>query len=229
MLPLRDDNPTRTFPLVTILLILANGLVWLWELTLGSGDQLGRFFLHFGFVPGVLIGKVSPPPAPLVPYALSILSSMFVHGSWSHVLGNMLFLWIFGNNIEDRLGHARYLLFYIAGGVAAALVHLLSDPSSSIPTIGASGAIAAVMGAYLFLFPHAKIRTLVFVVFITSILLPAWLFLGIWFLIQLFQGTFAGNAEGVAVWAHIGGFLFGVVVAAVTARTARMRSDNYTT
>jgi membrane associated rhomboid family serine protease len=213
MLPLRDDNPTRTFPLVTILLILANGLVWLWELTLGSGDQLGRFFLHFGFVPGVLVGKVSPPPAPLVPYALSILSSMFVHGSWSHVLGNMLFLWIFGNNIEDRLGHVRYLLFYIAGGVAAALVHLLSDPSSSIPTIGASGAIAAVMGAY----------------FITSILLPAWLFLGIWFLIQLFQGTFAGNAEGVAVWAHIGGFLFGVVVAAVTARTARMRSDNYTT
>jgi membrane associated rhomboid family serine protease len=136
----------------------------------------------------------------------------------------MLFLWIFGNNIEDYLGHGKYLLFYLAGGVVAALVQLLSGPSSAAPTIGASGAIAAVMGAYFFLYPKAKIQTLVFFIFITIVRLPAWIFLGIWFVLQLFEGTF-GAAQGVAVWAHVGGFLFGVVIAWISSRRGRTRTE----
>jgi len=224
MLPLRDDNPTRAFPLVTFLLILANGLVWLWEVSLGGGAALNRFYYQFGFVPGVLTGAYEAPSWAVAPYVLTTLTSMFMHGSWSHILGNMLFLWIFGNNIEDHLGHGKYLLFYLAGGVAAAMVHLLSGPSSKIPTIGASGAIAAVMGAYFFLYPRAKVQTLVFFIFITSVRLPAWVFLGVWFVMQLFEGTF-GVAQGVAVWAHVGGFLFGVLIAWVTSRRGRTRTE----
>lgn len=228
MLPIRDDNPSRTFPLVTFLLILTNGLVWLWEVSLGSGTGLTSAYLRLGFIPGVLTGVHEAPPGALHPYILTTLSSMFMHGSWSHILGNMLFLWIFGNNIEDYLGHGKYLLFYLVGGVVAATVHLLSGPSSLVPTIGASGAIAAVMGSYFFLFPRARVQTLVFFIFITSVRLPAWIFLGIWFAMQLFEGTFgAGAAQGVAVWAHIGGFLFGVLVAwfASARRRSRMRYE----
>jgi membrane associated rhomboid family serine protease len=226
MLPIRDDTPTRTFPLVTFLLILANALVWLWEVSLGGGAALNHFFYQFGFVPGVLTGAYQPPSWAIAPYFLSILTSMFVHGSWSHILGNMLFLWIFGNNIEDYLGHGKYLLFYLVGGIAAALVHLLSGPSSLVPTIGASGAIAAVMGAYFFLYPRAKVQTLVFFIFITTIRLPAWVFLGIWFVMQLFEGTF-GAAQGVAVWAHVGGFLFGLLVALIATRLRTPRTQSY--
>ena len=222
MLPIRDDTPSRTFPLVTFLLILANGLVWLWEVSLGNA--LPSAYLHFGFIPGVLTGAHVPPLGALQPYILTALTSMFMHGSWTHILGNMLFLWIFGNNIEDHLGHGGYLLFYLAGGVVAAIVQLLSGPTSQVPTIGASGAIAAVMGAYFFLYPKAKIQTLVFFIFITIVRLPAWIFLGIWFLMQLFEGTF-GAAQGVAVWAHVGGFLFGVVIAWISSRRGRTRTE----
>ena len=224
MLPIRDDTPSRTFPLVTFLLILANGLVWLWEVSLGSGAALTSAYLRFGFIPGILTGAHEPPPGALQPYILTVLTSMFMHGSWTHILGNMLFLWIFGNNIEDHLGHSKYLLFYLAGGVVAALVQLLSGPTSEVPTIGASGAIAAVMGAYFFLYPKAKIQTLVFFIFITIVRLPAWIFLGIWFVMQLFEGTF-GAAQGVAVWAHVGGFLFGVVIAWISSRRGRTRTE----
>jgi membrane associated rhomboid family serine protease len=212
MLPIRDDTPSRTFPLVTFLLILANGLVWLWEVSLGSGGALTSAYLRLGFIPGVLTGAYQAPAGGLHPYFLTVLTSMFMHGSWGHILGNMLFLWIFGNNIEDYLGHGKYLLFYLAGGVAAAIVQLLSGLSSNVPTIGASGAIAAVMGAYFFLYPRAKVQTLVFFIFITSVRLPAWIFLGIWFFLQLFEGAY-GTAQGVAVWAHVGGFLFGMLIA----------------
>ena len=222
MLPIRDDTPSPTFPLVTFLLILANGLVWLWEVSLGNA--LPSAYLHFGFIPGVLTGAHVPPLGALQPYILTALTSMFMHGSWTHILGNMLFLWIFGNNIEDHLGHGGYLLFYLAGGVVAAIVQLLSGPTSQVPTIGASGAIAAVMGAYFFLYPKAKIQTLVFFIFITIVRLPAWIFLGIWFLMQLFEGTF-GAAQGVAVWAHVGGFLFGVVIAWISSRRGRTRTE----
>jgi len=224
MLPIRDDTPSRTFPLVTFLLVLANGLVWLWELSLGGGTALNHFYYQFGFVPGVLTGVYEAPSWAIAPYFLTTLTSMFIHGSWSHILGNMLFLWIFGNNIEDHLGHNKYLLFYLAGGVVAALVQLLSGPTSEIPTIGASGAIAAVMGAYFFLYPKAKVQTLVFFIFITIVRLPAWIFLGIWFVMQLFEGTF-GAAQGVAVWAHVGGFLFGVVIAWISSRRGRTRTE----
>jgi len=224
MLPIRDDTPSRTFPLVTFLLVLANGLVWLWEVSLGGGTALNHFYYQFGFVPGVLTGVYEAPSWAIAPYFLTTLTSMFIHGSWSHILGNMLFLWIFGNNIEDHLGHNKYLLFYLAGGVLAALVQLLSGPTSEIPTIGASGAIAAVMGAYFFLYPKAKVQTLVFFIFITIVRLPAWIFLGIWFVMQLFEGTF-GAAQGVAVWAHVGGFLFGVVIAWISSRRGRTRTE----
>ena len=217
MLPIRDDTPSRTFPLVTFLLILANGLVWLWELSLGGGAALTSAYLRFGFMPGILTGAHETPPGALQPYILTTLTSMFMHGSWTHILGNMLFLWIFGNNIEDRLGHSKYLLFYLVGGVVAALVQLLSGPTSDVTTIGASGAIAAVMGAYFFLYPKAKVQTLVFFIFITIVRLPAWIFLGIWFVLQLFEGTL-GAAQGVAVWAHVGVFLFGVVIAWISSR-----------
>jgi len=224
MLPIRDDTLSRTFPLVTFLLVLANGLVWLWEVSLGGGTALNHFYYQFGFVPGVLTGVYEAPSWAIAPYFLTTLTSMFIHGSWSHILGNMLFLWIFGNNIEDHLGHNKYLLFYLAGGVVAALVQLLSGPTSEIPTIGASGAIAAVMGAYFFLYPKAKVQTLVFFIFITIVRLPAWIFLGIWFVMQLFEGTF-GAAQGVAVWAHVGGFLFGVVIAWISSRRGRTRTE----
>ena len=224
MLPIRDDTPSRTFPLVTFLLVLANGLVWLWEVSLGGGTALNHFYYQFGFVPGVLTGVYKAPSWAIAPYFLTTLTSMFIHGSWGHILGNMLFLWIFGNNIEDYLGHNKYLLFYLAGGVVAALVQLLSGPTSEVPTIGASGAIAAVMGAYFFLYPKAKIQTLVFFIFITIVRLPAWIFLGIWFVMQLFEGTF-GAAQGVAVWAHVGGFLFGVVIAWISSRRGRTRTE----
>jgi len=224
MLPIRDDTPSRTFPLVTFLLVLANGLVWLWEVSLGGGTALNHFYYQFGFVPGVLTGVYKAPSWAIAPYFLTTLTSMFIHGSWGHILGNMLFLWIFGNNIEDYLGHNKYLLFYLAGGVVAALVQLLSGPTSEVPTIGASGAIAAVMGAYFFLYPKAKVQTLVFFIFITIVRLPAWIFLGIWFVLQLFEGTF-GAAQGVAVWAHVGGFLFGVVIAWISSRRGRTRTE----
>ena len=224
MLPIRDDTPSRTFPLVTFLLILANGLVWLWEVSLGGGAALNNFYYQFGFVPGVLTGVYKAPSWAIAPYFLTILTSMFIHGSWGHILGNMLFLWIFGNNIEDYLGHGKYLLFYLVGGVVAALIQLLSGPSSAAPTIGASGAIAAVMGAYFFLYPKAKVQTLVFFIFITIVRLPAWIFLGIWFVLQLFEGTF-GAAQGVAVWAHVGGFLFGILIAWISSRRGRTRTE----
>ena len=224
MLPIRDDAPSRTFPLVTFLLILANGLVWMWELSLGGGTALDTFFYRYGFIPGILTGAQPIPSWALSPYVLTILTSMFVHGSWSHILGNMLFLWIFGNNVEDHLGHARYLLFYLAGGVVAALVQLLSGPGSDVPTIGASGAIAAVMGAYFFVYPTARVQVLVFFIFITTIRLPAWIFLGVWFLMQLFEGTY-GAAQGVAVWAHVGGFLFGLMIAWIDRTRQRRRMD----
>lgn len=224
MLPIRDDAPSRTFPLVTFLLILANGLVWMWELSLGGGTALDTFFYRYGFIPGILTGAQPIPSWALSPYVLTILTSMFVHGSWSHILGNMLFLWIFGNNVEDYLGHARYLLFYLAGGIVAALVQLLSGPGSDVPTIGASGAIAAVMGAYFFVYPTARVQVLVFFIFITTIHVPAWIFLGVWFLMQLFEGTY-GAAQGVAVWAHVGGFLFGLMIAWIDRTRQRRRMD----
>jgi membrane associated rhomboid family serine protease len=219
VIPLRDRNPTRRTPVVTFALIGACFAVFALELSItatGGDAALETFFQRWGAVPadisaalqaGDLTGQAT----------LGIFASMFLHGGWLHLLGNMLFLWIFGNNVEDRLGSIPYLLFYVAGGIAAALAQVLIDPRSEIPLVGASGAIAAALGAYIALFPGARILSLVFLGFFYQLLeVPAIIVLGFWFALQLVSGFAAFDAEtaqgGVAFFAHIGGFAFGLVV-----------------
>jgi len=208
MIPLKDENPTHSFPIVTSGLIAVNLLVFLWQISLGAAGE--TLLLQMALVPaevtqGFSLGSLR-----------AILTSMFMHAGLTHLLGNLLYLWIFGDNVEDALGHFRYLLFYLAGGLAASLTHVFLYPTSLIPTVGASGAIAAVLGAYLLLFPHRRVVTLIPLGFFLQIArLPAVLVLGGWFLLQLFEGTLAlGMAElgGVAFWAHIGGFVFGMLL-----------------
>jgi membrane associated rhomboid family serine protease len=207
-LPLRDDNPTSRFPLVTIALIVLNSAVFLVLAAAPRGLELAA--LRFGAVPyAVTHVRAFPGPA-AVPPLLTLLTSMFLHGSLFHLLGNMLYLWIFGNNIEDRLGPVRFALFYLVCGVAAALTHILFEPGSQVPMIGASGAIAGVLGAYALLYPRARVRTLVFLIFYIDIVpIPAGLVLGLWFILQVLN---VGMGGGVAWFAHIGGFLAGLVL-----------------
>ncbi len=211
MIPLRDLNPSRGRPLVTIVLIAVNAVLFLYELTLG--DHLQGFLAQSAFVPARLF---SDAPGGGWGYGVpSALLSMFLHGGWMHFLGNMLFLWIFGDNVEDRLGHARFLFFYLGCGYVATFAHAIADANSQMPAIGASGAIAGVLGAYVFLFPKARVVTLVFLgFFYTTAEIPAVVYLGIWFLMQAFSGVAslgAGTAGqgGVAWFAHIGGFIAG--------------------
>lgn len=201
MFPFRDANPSERFPIVTVGLIAVNVLAFLWELSLGA--QLEKALFELGVVPSEGIR--------LFPY----FSSMFLHGGWFHLISNMWWLWIFGDNIEDRLGHARYLLFYLISGIAAGIVHTAFNLSSTLPAVGASGAVAGVLGAYLVLFPHARIHTLVpFFLYYEVVELPALIVLGFWFLAQFLSGTAAiavtTSTGGVAWWAHIGGFIAGI-------------------
>ena len=222
MIPLRDRNPTRRTPLVTWGLIAACLAAFAIELsmTASGGDRaLEQFFFQWGAVPaditralerGEYFGQAT----------LGMITSMFLHGGWLHLLGNMLFLWIFGNNVEDRLGPIPYLLFYLVGGITAALTQVVIDPNSSVPLVGASGAIAACLGAYIVLFPGARILSLVFLGFFYQLLeVPAIVLLGFWFVLQLINGVGAFDAEtaqgGVAFFAHIGGFVFGLAVGAL--------------
>jgi membrane associated rhomboid family serine protease len=213
MIPLRDLNPSRRFPLVTVALIAVNGAFFLYELALGP--RLEPFLLQYAFIPARAVS--ADPQVGGLGYATgSALLSMFLHGGWGHFLGNMLFLWIFGDNVEDRLGRFRFVVFYLAAGYAATLGHALSSLTSLVPAIGASGAISGVLGAYLFLHPRARIVTLVFFgFFIQMVEVPALVYLPIWFLIQFFSGVtslaLSGGAPtaGVAWFAHIGGFLAG--------------------
>jgi membrane associated rhomboid family serine protease len=211
MIPLRDLNPSRTRPVVTILLIVANVLVFFYELSLGP--EIQPFLLQAAFVPARYLGGGAPGSLPAG--FTSALLSMFLHGGWAHLLGNLLFLWIFGDNIEDRLGHLRFVVFYLASGFAATAAQSLVSPGSTVPMIGASGAISGVLGAYLFLYPRARIVSLVFLgIFIQIMQVPAIVFLPIWFLIQFFSGLAAlgahsAQAGGVAFFAHIGGFVAG--------------------
>jgi len=223
MIPLRDVNQARTRPIVTTLLVILNVAVFFYELSLGT--QLSQFFREFGLVPVDIRGGL---PGAAAGAARPALTSMFLHGGWIHLIGNMLFLWVFGDNVEDRFGHVRFLLFYLAGGFVAAAAHVLSDPNSIVPTIGASGAVAAVLGAYLFLFPGARVLTLVPLgFFLQTVELPARLFLGIWFVLQFLFGASSlasarsGSAGGVAWWAHVGGFVFGLAVAFMFYRDRR--------
>ncbi|MDO8683676.1 MAG: rhomboid family intramembrane serine protease [Armatimonadota bacterium] len=216
MIPLRDENPTRTTPVVVIVLIVLNVLVFLID-QLGATDRMGAL-AGFAMIPKeILTGQDIRTPSPH-PLWITIFTSMFMHGGLLHLGGNMLYLWIFGNNIEDVLGHFKFLLFYLAGGVAAAFAHIVTasvDPTAAtIPTVGASGAIAAVLGAYLVLYPTARIICLVFLGwFITTAAIPALVVLALWFLLQLLNVSIVGGAGGgVAYWAHIGGFVIGIIL-----------------
>ena len=230
MLPLRDANPTRRTPVVTLGLIVVCAVVFAYELgILASGGDLGleRFVEQWGTVPervsaALAAGRYTSGPM------VAVVTSLFLHGSWLHLLGNMLFLWIFGNNIEDRLGRLPFLVFYLAGGVVAALAQVAIDPASTAPVIGASGAIAATLGAYFVLYPGARILSLVFLVFFYQLInVPAVIVLGYWFLLQLVDGVGALGATnsqgGVALFAHIGGFVAGMVVGAVIRLASRGR------
>ncbi len=207
MFPLKDDIPTRSFPIVTIALIAANVLVFLFQIS--SGFERSVFLL--GMIPAELLSGVDRAPYALGPPALTLLTHMFTHGGIGHIVGNMLFLWIFGNNVEDDMGKVKFVLFYLVSGGAAAAAQIVTDPASTIPMVGASGAVAGVLGAYLLLYPHARVLTLVpIVVFIRLMWIPAVFFLGIWFVMQIL-GLF-GAQSGVAFWAHIGGFVAGVIL-----------------
>jgi membrane associated rhomboid family serine protease len=218
MIPLRDVIPSRTTPYVTISIVVLNALVFLYELALG--DQVNDFMLVYGLVPAYF----SWP---------AVLTSMFLHGGFLHVAGNMLYLWIFGDNVEDRMGHGRFLAFYLLCGIAAALAQTFTVPDSSVPMVGASGAIAGVMGAYFILYPHSRIVTLVTLLFFWQIMeIPAIAFLGIWFVMQLLSGvgsiataTNHGLAGGIAFWAHVAGFAAGAIGVWVFKRPERQRVD----
>jgi membrane associated rhomboid family serine protease len=211
LIPLRDNIPSRTFPFVTVLLIVANIAVFFHELRLGPA--LEAFVFEFGLIPARLTTQHD------VVSILPVVSSMFLHGGWAHLLGNLLYLWIFGNNVEDRLGHGKFLFFYLACGIAADIAHVWVYPESMVPVVGASGAIAGVLGAYFWMYPRARVVTVVPIFILPWITeLPAILFLGIWFLMQVLSGTAEMNAAasmegaGIAWWAHVAGFVGGLLL-----------------
>ena len=214
MIPLHDDNPTEIAPLFTVGLIVACVAVFLWQL--GLGEEAGFHALYsFGLVPAVLFDHVELPEAlARVPATATLFTSMFMHGGWGHLLGNLLYLWIFGNNIEDRFGHVRFLLFYLLCGVAAALAQALPDTTSQVPMVGASGAISGVLGAYLLLFPRARVLVVIPIgLYPYTVRLPALVVLGFWFLLQLIsQLASEPGLGGVAFRAHIGGFVAGMAL-----------------
>jgi membrane associated rhomboid family serine protease len=237
MIPLKDDAPRVGTPYVTYTLIATCTLIFLFEVLIGGGGQrqLDRFIFQFGMVPArisvvlfdqgnvpwSLVSQLGtryvPPAAALVP----IFTSMFLHGSWLHLIFNMLALWIFGDNVEDSIGHFRYLIFYLLCGVAAAALHTFFNLGSTVPSVGASGAIAGVMGAYFILYPRAKVLTLVPFFFVFFVWLPAWVVLGYWFVAQFLSGAATsiagrmGGSSGIAFWAHVGGFLGGMALVKV--------------
>jgi membrane associated rhomboid family serine protease len=225
MIPLRDVTPAQSFPVVTVLLIALNVLAFFYELSLGR--ELDVFIMQYGAVPLRFILAGQMEQVSTLERFLPLFTSMFLHGGWLHLGGNMLYLWIFGDNIEDRLGRVRYLAFYLACGLAAALTQIYIHPTSKIPMVGASGAVAGVLGAYLILFPHAHVLALIPIVFFFQIVeLPAALFLLFWFLMQFLSGAIAITGSpyasgGVAWWAHIGGFVCGVALGLVLPKRKR--------
>ena len=225
MFPYRDDNPTLATPVVTFLLIGLNVAAWVLIQGMGTEPALSSSVCQLGLIPGEYLNRVPDGTTlPMSPFTTCVLgdsawftpiSSMFLHGGWFHLIGNMWFLWVFGNNVEDSMGHARYLVFYLLSGLAAALAQTVVNPSSAIPMVGASGAISGVMGAYVVLYPRVRVHMIVFLgFFITRIAVPAFLMLGYWFLIQILGGlpTVGDEKGGVAFWAHAGGFLAGALL-----------------
>jgi membrane associated rhomboid family serine protease len=231
MIPLKDDAPRVSTPYVNVTLIVLNTLAFLFELSLGGQNQqllqvfgvvpvrLSIVLFDNGYVPSKLVEYFHTSYVPPMAAILPLFTSMFLHGSWLHLIFNMWALWIFGDNVEDRLGHTWYLLFYLICGVAAALFHNLLNADSTIPTVGASGAIAGVMGAYFLLYPRARVLTLVPLFFVFFVWLPAWVVLGYWFVAQFLSGAATSialsgstNSAGIAFWAHVGGFLAGMLL-----------------
>lgn len=218
MIPFKDDNPTEITPFVTVTFMGICVLIFLYEISLPT--QAREIFIYsYGAIPAVVFGSAQLPPEleRLPPYG-TLISSMFLHGGWMHLIGNMLYLWIFGNNIEDVMGHFRFIVFYITCGVLAALSHAFIDPQSNVPMVGASGAISGILGAYLLLFPHARVLVLIPLGFLSRLMyVPAGLVLGLWFLMQLLSGgmSFGNQGGGVAFFAHIGGFLAGMLLIGV--------------
>ena len=222
MIPLRDANPTRRTPVVTLAIIAVCVVVYGYQVLLlaqGGDDALDAFITRWGVVPAELVDALRSGAVASME-TVTLVTSQFLHGSLVHIAGNMLFLWIFGNNIEDRFGRLAFLAFYLVGGVVAGLTQVVIDPTSTVPTIGASGAIAAVLGAYLVLFPGARVTTAIFLIFFYQLIeIPAIFVLGFWFALQLFDGIGSLGAMGqattggVAFFAHIGGFIFGAAIA----------------
>ena len=222
MFPLYDKNPTELFPFVTLTLMFV--CVAVWVLVQGGGfdeSLLNASVCTFGAIPAEVTGTVAagePSVCEMGGYTWgALITSMFMHGGWMHLVGNMWFLWIFGNNVEDSMGHLRYLFFYVICGLAASAAHVFSAPGSTIPTVGASGAIGGIMGAYFLLYPRARIVTLlVIIIYLKLINVPAWVMLGYWFVIQVLSSMVQGPAGGgIAFWAHIGGFLAGLLLVKV--------------
>jgi len=214
LIPLRDHNPRLRFPIVTLLLLLVNVVVFLFELLLDPAQQK-LLVLAGGAIPFEIVNRVDIAPRDILPLPGSLWTSMFLHGGWLHLIGNMWFLWLFGDNVEDALGRFRYLVFYFLVGTVGALAQCFSLPSSMAPMIGASGAVAGVLGGYVMLYPQARIQTFVAIPFLwNSIDVPAWFFLGVWFVSQFFIGA----GSGVAWMAHVGGFLAGLGAVRLLAR-----------
>ncbi len=211
LIPLRDENPTELTPFVTVILIVLNVAAWVLLQGAGAPQVLEASVHVFGTVPCEVTGNCE-----VVGLRQSALvTSIFMHGSWAHLIGNMIFLWVFGNNIEDSMGHVRFVIFYLVCGVAASLAHIFVVPQSAVPMVGASGAISGIMGAYVLLYPRVRVHTWLPPFFLIDI--PAWFFLGYWFIIQLGMGLVtigpeAADQGGVAVWAHVGGFVAGVLL-----------------
>jgi membrane associated rhomboid family serine protease len=228
-IPLRDENPTRRTPIVTIAIIVVNVLCWLWELQRGVALST----LDYGVIPAWLLHGIRDGMIDLqgmgpvrlhqeVPQPFTVLTAMFMHGGWMHIIGNMWFLWIFGDNVEDEMGRLRYLLFYLVAGVAATMAQVFLTPQSTIPMVGASGAIAGALGAYIVLHPRARVRCLwILIIFITTIEVPAWLLLGVWFLSQFFIPM----GSGVAWMAHVGGFVAGAILGPLLVRRLPARPE----
>jgi membrane associated rhomboid family serine protease len=226
MFPFKDNIPSRTFPITNVVLISVNVLAFFYELSLGRGLQ--RFIMHYGVVPAAVFDWPQTD-LPVTAVALPFITSMFLHGGWLHLIGNMWYLWIFGDNVEDRLGHFTYLIFYLLCGIGAGIVHTLLNHNTTVPSVGASGAIAGVLGAYVVSYPFARVLTLVPIfIFVQIIEIPALIVLGLWFVLQFFYGTASlavtsANTGGVAWWAHVGGFVVGVILIGLFPRKDRPR------
>jgi membrane associated rhomboid family serine protease len=226
MIPLRDELPFRSKPYLTVSLIAVNILVFLYQMSLGL-DGMRTFVAGLGAIPAVITGQPGVSIVQPVPAYLTMITSMFLHGGLMHLGGNMLFLWIFGNNVEDVMGRGRFLIFYLVCGVAAALGHIILQPASQVPMVGASGAISGVLGAYLIMFPRSRIVTLLFFFFVIQVVkVPALFFLGFWIILQFISGTLSLGMQGqggVAWFAHVGGFLAGVTLVFPFRREERLR------